>query len=127
EALAEQAREVGQHLLEAEAWELALIEVGDGEAFMAPYETLFEHAKEISELVVSNIHAMAEYVPKLASDVPIEVQEQLARDLAAAAERRGGRIGWLDIILNPARRKFVASVRVAGRQPVMTEHFQALA
>lgn len=127
EALAEQAREVGQRLLEAEEWELALIERGESEASMAPYETLFEHAKEICELVDSNIHAMAEYRPELASDIPIEVQEQLARDLAAAAERRGGRRSWLDTIFNSARRKFVASVRVAGRQPVTTEHFQVLA
>ncbi len=127
EALTEQVCEVGQHLLEAEAWELKLIEVGSSETSIAPYESLFKHAAETSELVASNIHTLAEHRPELAKDIPLEEQERIARELAAAAERRGGRISWLDTFLKPARQRFISSVRVAGYQPVTTEHFQALA
>ncbi len=127
ERLAQQARVAGQELLEAAPWELALIDEGDNEAFVAPYESLFHHAMEVSKRVASAIGLLAEHRPELAPGIPLAEQERLARDLAAAAARRGGRLGWPSVLFHSQRRRFMHSTRVAGARPITAEHFQALA
>lgn len=124
--LAEQAREIGQQLLEAEPWELLLVEAGASESHRAAFEALLQQAEDVTTLVASTTALVAEHAPVLAGDIPLEEQEQMARDLANAARSRGGRLGLWQV-LQPRNRRFIQSTRVASGQPARAEHFEALA
>jgi very-short-patch-repair endonuclease/cellulose biosynthesis protein BcsQ len=124
--VARQARALGQRILDAEAWQLALVEVGEDRSVASMFEEFFRQAEEVARLVTTSTELIIAHDPMLASDWPLEEQERIARELAQVAIRRGGRLVWWDL-LSDQRRRFLRSVRVSAGRPKTAEHFRALA
>ena len=128
--LAKTAKTLGQRLLEAESWELALVDISEVGDQVILYVKLFKEAEDLAKYTASVKDLVIYHRPELAKDIPLEEQERVAQDLAKAAERHGGRIGFWGKLQNrfsPRRRKFIQSVRVSSGLPVSEEHFRALA
>jgi len=128
-AVAEKARALGQRIQQAEAWELDLVSAtGEHSIFES---TLFNKAEQLKEFVTRHMSLLIEYDPSLPDVGAWDEHEQVAKELAARAQYRGGRLSWLDAIVtrlfNRRQWRFVQSARVAGRKPIAVEHFQALA
>ncbi len=125
------AKKIGQRLLEAEPWELTLVNIGEIEEKVNLYEKFFKEADNLTRYIASVEDRITHYQPKLSKEIPIEEQEKLALDLAKVAERNGGRIGLLNKLFirccKPQKHKFIKSVRVNSGSPVSVEHFRALA
>ncbi|WP_406677734.1 AAA domain-containing protein [Neomoorella carbonis] len=128
EALAREAKAVGKQLLQAELWELAAAESGfKGEAHCAPWQHLLDLTGRVDRQAAEFHELCILHRPQLAPNIPLDEQERLAVELAAEAERRGGSIRGLSLLLRPAWRRFVQSTSVASGQPRLAEHFRALA
>jgi very-short-patch-repair endonuclease/cellulose biosynthesis protein BcsQ len=129
-AVAEEARALGQRVQQAEAWELDLIS-STAEELKTFEEMLLEKAERVRQLAASYTRLFVTHDPSLPDDGAWDEHERVAKELAARAQRRGGRLSWLDVWLvrwsNRQQGQFIQSAQVAGRQPVTVEHFQALA
>jgi very-short-patch-repair endonuclease len=130
QAVAEEARTLGQRVQQAEAWELDLIS-STAEELKTFEEMLLEKAKQVRQLAASYTRLFITHDPSLPDDGAWDEHERVANELAARAQRRGGRLSCLDVwlvrLLNRQQWQFIQSAQVAGRQPVTVEHFQALA
>jgi very-short-patch-repair endonuclease/cellulose biosynthesis protein BcsQ len=129
-AVAEEARALGQRVQQAEAWELDLIS-STAEELKTFEEMLLEKAEQVRQLAASYTRLFITHDPSLPDDGAWDEHERVAKELAECAQRRGGRLSWLDVwlvrLLNRQQGQFIQSAQVAGRQPVTVEHFQALA
>jgi len=130
QAVAEEARTLGQRVQQAEAWELDLIS-STAEELKTFEEMLFAKAEQVRQLAASYTRLFITHDPSLPDDGAWDEHERVANELAARAQRRGGRLSCLDVwlvrLLNRQQWQFIQSAQVAGRQPVTVEHFQALA
>jgi very-short-patch-repair endonuclease/cellulose biosynthesis protein BcsQ len=130
QAVAEEARTLGQRVQQAEAWELDLIS-STAEELKTFEEMLFAKAEQVRQLAASYTRLFITHDPSLPDDGAWDEHERVANELAARAQRRDGRLSCLDVwlvrLLNRQQWQFIQSAQVAGRQPVTVEHFQALA
>ncbi|MEQ2129498.1 AAA domain-containing protein [Caldanaerobacter subterraneus KAk] len=125
--LAKEAKEIGKELLEAENWELVVVDSGiRGKAYCEPWNNLIKLLGDIEELKARSQELFILHRPRLADNIPFEEQERLAITLAEEASRRGG-ISGFSLIFHPAWRKFLQKAGVASGQPRQVQHFQALA
>lgn len=127
ESLGSKAEEIGGQLLDAEQWELAVVEAGKDDGQRQPWEQLVKLAEEIRRDEAASADLFIRHQPVLAADWAAEEQEQLASQLAEEAERRGGRISRFVLFLKPRWRRFVEATEVAAGKPQTVEHFLALA
>jgi RNA polymerase-binding transcription factor DksA/very-short-patch-repair endonuclease/DNA polymerase III delta prime subunit len=127
EDAAKKARELGERLQRAEPWELMLI--GNNASLFTT--ELFDPAEALRQLVMETTSLCIAHDPMLPDDGTWEEHEQIAEQLAALAEHRGGQLTSWDTsiagLLNRRRKQFLASARVATGRPTRVEHFQALA
>jgi len=124
ETIMRKARELGELLLQAEDWELKLIEVGDPSLFE---ELLFQPAEELQQLARSTAYLRIKRQPQLPAEGTPDEHKEMAEELAQLAQRRGGKLSWTDTLLPSKRRRFVKFARVTSGRPVTEEHFRALA
>ena len=127
ESAAEKARILGERIQRAEAWELMLIESYQSSLFESE---LFRPAEALRMQIGKTTSLRIKYEPVLPNDGSWEEYEQLAEELAALAERRGGKLRWWDklvIFFKPRHKRFLALARVGTGKPIQVEHFRALA
>ena len=122
----ERALVLGQILTRANEWELKIISSSEEREIFEIL--LFRKAETLKQLVISTMEIRIKCEPKLPEAEDWEEFEKIAKDLAARAEKRGGKLSWRDRLFLPRRyRQFLRSSKVAGIKPSISEHFHSLA
>ena len=109
-----------------EKWKLAAVYAGKyGEAHRRPWDELVNSVRHVHREAANAQEPILKYGPHSSSELPLEDQERIAREILAHLEE-GGKLGSFALLTHKSWSNFIESTKVNDAHPRAPEHFQAL-
>jgi len=126
EALAARLTQAVEPLSGKEKWKLAAVYAGKyGATYRQPWDQLVSFIQLVHREAADAQETLLQYGPVLPGNRRPEEQEQIATEILAHLEQ-GGKLGSFVLWKHKPWEEFVATTRVNGGRPCLTEHFYAL-
>ena len=126
QALSDNLVQAAEPLSGKERWKLAAVYAGKyGEAHRKPWDQLVSFVRLVHREAANAQESLVKFGPQLASDLTLEEQERIAREIFTHLEM-GGKIGSFTLFTHKAWGQFVEQTRVNDERPRFPEHFLAL-
>jgi very-short-patch-repair endonuclease len=109
-----------------ERWKLVAVYAGKyGDAYRQPWDNLVSFVRLVHREAANAQESLVKFGPQLASDLTLEDQERIAREIFTHLEM-GGKIGSFTLFSHKVWSQFVEQTRVNEERPRLPEHFLAL-
>jgi len=125
-ALSDNLVQAAEPLSGKERWKLAAVYAGKyGDTYRLPWDQLVSFVRLVHREAANAQESLVRFGPQLASDLTLEEQERIAREIFTHLEL-GGKIGAFTLFTHKTWSEFVEQTRVNDERPRLPEHFLAL-
>jgi very-short-patch-repair endonuclease/DNA polymerase III delta prime subunit len=107
-------------------WDLAIVDAGRRKgSYKAAWDSLLLMIERVCKEAERAHEDLIQHAPSPSSSLPLEEQKQICTEILQYLKNKD-RLGYWTLLTRPAWKRFITTATVAGQEPQLLAHFQAL-